>query len=53
MSAGIRLDQFNIELFAHNLTNEDALTLVGRFAARGEAWRLRPRTIGLTVGYKF
>ena len=53
MSAGIGLDQFNIELFAHNLTNEDALTLVGRFAAQGEAWRLRPRTIGLTVGYKF
>jgi len=53
ISAGIDLDKFNIELFAHNLANSDGLTHVQVFAGRGQAYRLRPRTIGLNVSYQF
>ena len=53
MSAGITLDQFNIELFAHNLTDEDAITSVGVLNPDNRAFRLRPRTVGLNVGYQF
>jgi outer membrane receptor protein involved in Fe transport len=53
MSAGIALNNFDIELFAHNLTNEDALTSVGVLYPDTRAYRLRPRVIGLNVGYQF
>jgi len=52
-SAGITLDGFNIELFARNLTNEDALTHADAALRDNRAYQLRPRTIGLNVGYQF
>ena len=53
MSAGVAMGDFNIELVANNLTNEDALTHVEKTPIRGAAYRLRPRTIGLNVVYQF
>ena len=53
MSAGIALNQFNIELFANNLSNEDALTSVTTLFPDTRAYRLRPRTIGMNVNYQF
>ncbi len=52
LNAGIRLDRFDLSLFAHNLTNEDNLTSMSFFfAPRGT--RLRPRTVGIRLGYNF
>ena len=53
LSLGVALGQFNVDLFADNLTNEDALTSIGALFPDSRAWRLRPRTIGLNVGYQF
>jgi outer membrane receptor protein involved in Fe transport len=53
MSAGITLNKFNINLFAQNLTNEDTVTNVGTLFPDTRAYRLRPRTIGLNIGYQF
>jgi len=54
MSAGVTLNQFEVELYAKNLTNEDALVLVDASAYNdSRAWRLRPRTLGLNVRYQF
>ncbi|MDB4308335.1 TonB-dependent receptor [Porticoccaceae bacterium] len=51
---GVRIDQFDVDLYVDNLTNEDNLTWVdseGFVVDRGN--RLRPRTIGFNVGYQF
>ncbi len=53
LSAGVSLDQFTIELSAHNLTDEDAFVHVLNDASTGQVYQLRPRTIGLTIGYNF
>ena len=53
MSAGIDLNNFNIELYAHNLNGEDALTYVDTLIPDTRAYRLRPRTVGLNIGYQF
>ena len=53
LGAGITLDDFAVELFAHNLTNEDALTHVDVLLPDTRAYRLRPRTIGLNLTYQF
>ena len=53
VSAGTALNNFNIELFAHNLTNEDALTHADTLVPDNRAYQLRPRTIGLNIGYQF
>ena len=53
MSAGITVNKFNVELFAHNLTDSDALTSVSTLFPDTRAYRLRPRTIGLNLSYQF
>ena len=53
VNAGINLGDFTLELFAQNLTDEDAITSVGVLEPDTRAYRLRPRTIGLNVGYQF
>ena len=53
MSAGITFNDFNVELFGHNLTDENALTHADVVLADDRAYQLRPRTIGLNVGYQF
>ena len=53
MSAGVIFNDFNIELFVHNLTGEDALTYADVIVFDDRAYQLRPRTIGLNVGYQF
>jgi len=50
MRAGIAIGQLDIEVFATNLTNEDAVTT--RFLG-GRGWRLNPRTIGINTRYRF
>ncbi|WP_417625111.1 TonB-dependent receptor domain-containing protein [Paremcibacter congregatus] len=56
LTAGISVDGLNISVFVKNLTNDDSLTWVeSSFAGNGanRAYRLRPRTIGLSLGYEF
>jgi len=55
VKAGIDFDQFSVEIFGNNLTNSDELTWVGTvFSGADErAYRLKPRTFGLNVGYHF
>ncbi|WP_411818657.1 TonB-dependent receptor [Hyphococcus sp. DH-69] len=50
LNAGVEFDKFDIRVFADNLTNEEDVT-VSFFLDRG--WRLRPRTVGLQLGYRF
>lgn len=52
-SAGVTIDNIQFGLFAKNLTNADDLTHVDNVLASGRAFRLRPRTIGVNVGFKF
>jgi iron complex outermembrane receptor protein len=54
-SARLSIRNINIDLFIRNLTNEDAYTYRGNNARSGEiyGYRLRPRTVGLQVGYSF
>jgi outer membrane receptor protein involved in Fe transport len=53
-AARIALDNFNIEVFVRNLTDADDFTFRGP-GDYGEnyGYRLRPRTIGLQLGYSF
>ena len=56
LKAGIEIDEFSIDIFGKNLTNADEFTWVETFfGASGfnRAYRLRPRTIGLNIAYKF
>ena len=53
MLIGITFSGFNIELFAKNLTDDNALTHADVVTSDSRAYRLRPRTIGLNVGYDF
>jgi iron complex outermembrane receptor protein len=53
ISAGIAVNAFSVELFVHNVANEDALTHADTNLLDNRAFRLRPRTIGLNVGYQF
>ena len=53
ISAGITLDRFSLELFATNLTNADDATWVDTILPDNRSLRLRPRTLGLNVGYQF
>jgi iron complex outermembrane recepter protein len=56
---GIVIRNLSIELFAHNLTNEDDYTWRGISGAFSGAvnpffgYRLRPRTFGMQLGYSF
>ena len=56
LKAGVTLSSFNIDLYVNNLTNVDDLTWVeSTFPDFGmnRAYRLRPRTVGLNIGYQF
>ena len=56
VKAGITIDQFDIDIFANNLTNANDFTWIesvyGDLGSK-RAYRLRPRTFGLNVGYRF
>ena len=53
INMGVSVDNFNVDIFLNNLTNEDDLTLVGVLYPDSRAYRLRPRTIGLNLGFQF
>jgi outer membrane receptor protein involved in Fe transport len=52
-SARMEFERLNVALFARNLTNEDAF--INRAGAIGQfdGSRMRPRTIGVRLGYQF
>jgi len=53
ISAGVDLsDALTLLMTADNLTNEDDFTFIG-VVVPGAAYRLRPRTIGMRVNYRF
>ena len=54
-SARMKFGALSVDLVARNLTNEDAFTFRGVSRAVGEfhGYRLRPRTVGLQLGYSF
>ncbi len=54
-TARLVVDKLNIDLFVRNLTNEDAFTFRDSYAFTGPyyGYRLRPRTIGVQLGYSF
>ncbi len=52
-SARISIDKLNVDLYVRNLTNEDAFTGRGNDYGPLYGYRLRPRTIGLQLGYDF
>lgn len=57
--AGVAIKNLSVELFVRNLTNEDAFTWRGVGGRTSGAvtpdfgYRLRPRTIGVQLGYSF
>lgn len=53
MRAGVTIENLSAELFVRNLTNEDATTYRNPSAGRIVSYSLRPRTIGMQVGYRF
>lgn len=53
-TARVTMRNLNIDLYVRNLTNEDALThLVSGLGNLFFGYRLRPRTIGIQLGYSF
>jgi len=53
ISAGLNYNSFNIEIFGQNLTDENALIHADIAVFDDRAYQLRPRTIGLNIGYQF
>ena len=57
VKVGTTIGQVDVDLFANNLTNDDGLTWVEsdfqRFSGTSSAYRIRPRTIGISLGYQF
>ncbi len=56
-SARIAFDNLSLDLFVRNLTNEDAFTYRSNYGAFAVGnfygYRMRPRTVGLQIGYTF
>ena len=56
LKLGTSFDQIDVDLFVNNVTNEDEFTWIesglGGFGF-SRAYRLRPRTMGLNLAYKF
>jgi outer membrane receptor protein involved in Fe transport len=56
-SARVRIGEMNFDFYIHNLTNEDAFTarsgVAGLSGGEFYGYRLRPRTIGVQLGYEF
>ena len=54
---GSTIGQFDVDVFVNNLTNDDGLTWVEdnfkRFSGTSPAYRIRPRSIGINIGYSF
>ncbi len=53
LKVGTRLEGVDIDLSVINLTNADDFTWVDNNFGMGRAYRLRPRTVGLNIGYRF
>ena len=57
MKSGINFDQIDLDVFVNNLTNNDGVTWVETvnvtLGAGNNAYRIRPRTVGLNLSYKF
>lgn len=53
LSAGMNLDKINVRVFINNATDSDAILWNDTEIGDGRVQRQRPRTIGLTVGYRF
>jgi iron complex outermembrane recepter protein len=56
LSARLAINRFNIDFFVKNLLDEDSYTFRGAFVhALGPhyGYQMRPRTIGMQVGYQF
>ncbi|WP_175597350.1 TonB-dependent receptor [Peristeroidobacter soli] len=51
LAARMTFASLTLDLFVRNLTNEDALTL--NAGGIGGGYRLRPRTVGVRLGYDF
>ena len=54
IKAGITINQFDIDVYIDNVTNDDSLTWIDTEGFPNERGnRLRPRTVGLNIGYQF
>ena len=54
LKTGTNFNAFDIDLFVNNLTNENDFTAVNaEYGGSNRAYRLRPRTVGLSVAYQF
>lgn len=54
LSAGVDFERWSLELYVKNLTDSDALTWANPiFGPYDRQSRLRPRTIGARLGYRF
>lgn len=51
-SVGVNLGDFDVSLFARNLTNAEAITNIAFSFANRRSY-LRPRTVGVQLGYSF
>ncbi len=52
-SIGIAKDAWNVQLYGQNLTDTRALTFISSSQAIETQTVMRPRVIGLKIGYKF
>lgn len=53
LNAGITIDRIKLGVYAKNLTNRKDFTWQDNLLGGGRAYRLRPRTVGVNVGYEF
>lgn len=53
--AGVNFNRVDLEIFVQNLTNDDSITWTETAWGAGtlRAYRLRPRTFGITMNYSF
>lgn len=51
--AGIVVDDVTFDVFVDNLTNDDGITWLDQRLRDNRGYRLRPRTIGVNIGYRF
>ncbi len=54
-SARVAIGNLSVDVFARNLTNEDAFTFRGAYGYVVDSYgsRMRPRTVGVQLGYRF
>lgn len=53
LSAGVRLDDWDLQFYVRNVTDTDGATWIYRFDEYPSAFRLRPRTAGVRLRYHF